>query len=161
MFHLPCWWVGFWVVSPMVYCWSLVFLNFLLATDYHLACHLFCQIPSILFKLLTRYGIARSLWQPKNHLSHFSMHTKPLADTCCSTSKSCNLLFDLSFYLWIGLSRNIITNERFGLWSRSIHGSRGVFAQNLWQECWCVFFCHHSPRGLLCALSPWLCREYF
>jgi serine/threonine protein kinase len=27
MFHLPCWWVGFSVVSLMVYCWSLVFLT--------------------------------------------------------------------------------------------------------------------------------------
>ncbi len=61
--------------------------NFLLTTDCHLAPHLFSQIPSILLKLLTIYAVARSLWQTKNHLSHFSMHTKPLADTCCSTSR--------------------------------------------------------------------------
>jgi hypothetical protein len=158
MFHLPCWWVGFSVVSLMVYCWSLVFL-----TSFWPLTVILLPICSLKFppfcSNFSQDMLLQGL-QTKNHLSHFSMHTKPLADTCCSTSKSCNLLFNLSLYFWIGLSRNITTNERFGLWSRSIHGSRGVFTQNLWQKCWCVFFCHHSPRGLLFALSPWLCIEY-
>jgi hypothetical protein len=159
MFHLPCWWVGFSFVSLMVYCWSLVFLTSFWPLTVILLPICSLKLPPFCSNF-SQDMLLQGLWQTKNHLSHFSMHTKPLADTCCSTSKSCNLLFDLSFYLWIGLSRNITTNERFGLWSRSIHGSRGVFAQILWQECWCVFFCHHSPRGLLFALSPWLCIEY-